>query len=125
MLLAELFGSNGSAYASIITGLLSLSLLIAAFHNWFYIFRLVYCITLSSAIFATNPAKSIGVNSTPYSGLPRKPICSHLIIPSVLFFRIMTLIGRLYCACSSKFCHKHHKTAISYKRYTLSFRLDL
>ena len=31
----------------------------------------------------------------PYSGLPRKTICSHLIWPSVLFLMMTTLIGSL------------------------------
>src|SRR5438105_15299518 len=33
-------------------------------------------------------------NSQPYSGLPRKTICSHLIWPSVLFLMITTTIGK-------------------------------
>src|SRR5256714_5026556 len=35
-------------------------------------------------------------SSQPYSGLPRKTICSHLIWPSVLFLMITTTIGKLY-----------------------------
>src|SRR5688500_8682414 len=41
-------------------------------------------------------AKSIGCNSHPYSGFPRKPNCSHLICPRVLFLTTNTLIGSLY-----------------------------
>ena len=37
----------------------------------------------------------MGWSSTPYSGLPRKTICSHLICPRVLFLMMMTLIGSL------------------------------
>src|SRR5437867_6129934 len=44
----------------------------------------------------TNRAKSIGCNSHPYSGLPRKTICSHLICPSVLFLMTNTFTGSLY-----------------------------
>ena len=40
--------------------------------------------------------KSIGSSDTPYSGLPRNTICSHLIIPSTLFLMITTLIGSRY-----------------------------
>src|ERR1051325_5742234 len=39
-------------------------------------------------------AKSIGCSSQPYSGLPRNTICSHLIIPSVLFLTMTTSRGR-------------------------------
>src|SRR5882672_5258593 len=38
-------------------------------------------------------AKSIGCRSQPYSGLPRKTICSHLIWPSVLFLMTTTFTG--------------------------------
>src|SRR5258705_6983264 len=38
-------------------------------------------------------AKSIGCRSQPYSGLPRKTICSHFIWPSVPFFTT-TALGR-------------------------------
>jgi hypothetical protein len=41
-------------------------------------------------------AKSIGCSSHPYSGLPRKTICSHLICPSELFLMTTTLTGRSY-----------------------------
>ena len=41
-------------------------------------------------------AKSIGCSSQPYSGLPRKTICSHLICPSVLFLTTTTLTGSWY-----------------------------
>ena len=41
-------------------------------------------------------AKSIGCSSQPYSGLPRKTICSHLIMPSVLFLITTTLMGSSY-----------------------------
>src|SRR6266550_3668680 len=40
--------------------------------------------------------KWIGSSDTPYSGLPRNTICSHLIIPSVLFLMMTTLIGSRY-----------------------------
>ena len=39
---------------------------------------------------------SIGCSSQPYSGLPRKTICSHLICPSVLFLTTTTLTGSWY-----------------------------
>jgi hypothetical protein len=39
--------------------------------------------------------ESIGCRSHPYSGLPRKTICYHLIMPSELFFTITILIGSL------------------------------
>src|SRR4029450_3714243 len=42
---------------------------------------------------AANSAKSIGCRSQPYSGLPRKTICSHLICPSVPFFTHKTFTG--------------------------------
>src|SRR5207253_921035 len=45
---------------------------------------------------SANLTKSIGSSETPYSGLPRNTICSHLIIPSVLFLMMTTLIGRRY-----------------------------
>ena len=38
----------------------------------------------------------MGVISTPYCGLPRKTICSHLIMPNTLFFRTTTFTGRRY-----------------------------
>ena len=41
--------------------------------------------------------KSTGARSTPYSGLPRKTICSHLIRPSELFLKQTTLTGRSCC----------------------------
>ena len=41
-------------------------------------------------------AKSIGCNATPKCGLPSRTICSHLIMPSVLFLKTTTLIGRSY-----------------------------
>src|SRR6476469_1865906 len=40
-------------------------------------------------------AKSIGCNSQPYSGLPRKTICSHFIWPRVLFLITITLIAHV------------------------------
>src|SRR5205823_5224188 len=46
---------------------------------------------------SANFTQSIGENSTPNSGFPRNPICSHLIIPNVSFLITITLIGRLYC----------------------------
>jgi len=45
---------------------------------------------------SANFTKSMGVISTPYSGLPRKTICSHLIIPSTLFLSTTTLTGSRY-----------------------------
>src|SRR5579875_609209 len=35
-------------------------------------------------------------NLTPYSGWPRKPICSQRIMPSAPFFTTITFIGKLY-----------------------------
>src|SRR5438067_13326883 len=46
---------------------------------------------------SANFTQSIGENSTANSGFPRNAICSHLIIPNVLFLITITLIGRLYC----------------------------
>src|SRR5919205_2082101 len=46
---------------------------------------------------SANFTQSIGENSTPNPGFPRKAICSHLIIPRVLFLITITLIGSLYC----------------------------
>ena len=41
-------------------------------------------------------ANSMGWRSTPNSGLPRNTICSHLIIPRVLFLMMTILMGRRY-----------------------------
>src|SRR5262245_9789808 len=41
-------------------------------------------------------AKSIGCSSQPYSGLPRKTICSHLIWPRLSFLTTTTLTGSAY-----------------------------
>src|SRR6058998_2614909 len=46
---------------------------------------------------SANFTQSIGENSTPNSGFPRNAICSHLIMPNVLFLITITLMGRLYC----------------------------
>ena len=45
---------------------------------------------------SANLTKSIGSSETPYSGLPRNTICSHLIIPSMLFLMTTTFIGSRY-----------------------------
>jgi hypothetical protein len=41
--------------------------------------------------------KSTGAKSTPYSGLPRKIICSHLMSPSALFLNTISLTGSSCC----------------------------
>ncbi len=41
-------------------------------------------------------AKSIGCSSQPYSGCPRNTICSHLIMPSVLFLITTIFTGSWY-----------------------------
>src|SRR6478672_9957326 len=86
-------GSNGSTYASTMVGFRS-----------FIASCILDLISDGSLIAYPLPpqssaklAKSIGENSTPNSGFPRNPICSHLIIPKVLFLITITLIGRLYC----------------------------
>jgi hypothetical protein len=40
-----------------------------------------------------NFVKSSGAMFTPYSGLPRKTVCYHLIRPSELFFTTTILMG--------------------------------
>ena len=67
-------------------------------------------------------AKSMGCRSTPYSGLPRKTICSHLICPSVLFLMITTLIGQLVFHGGNEIGHEHRESAIADERNALPIR---
>ena len=62
---------------------------------------------------SANLTKSIGCSSTPYSGLPRKTICSHLIWPSVLFLMMTTLTGSLYFTPVRKLGHQHREAAVA------------
>ena len=62
---------------------------------------------------SANLTKSIGWSSTPYSGLPRKTICSHLIWPSMLFLMTTTLIGSSYLTAVANSRHQHREAAVA------------
>jgi len=64
------------------------------------------------------------MESTPYSGFPRKTICSHLIW-RVYCSSLDDLHRQLILHGGREFRHKHGKTAVSDKRHTASRVRDL